>query len=871
MFVKNVLSWERTDLGYVVHTASADALLVFMSDDVIRVRVDFAKTFTERSYALVTTAWDDQLDEVLKDERTRIQPLQVEALESEDMVEFRTAHLCLTMKKSPLSFSLTDLTTGEVIYRDLAERAFDKDHLGRLTHYSCIDPSADHFYGFGETTGHVDKKGRQLRFCPKDSIGHDPQWGAPLYKHIPFYVRVNENKLKYLGLFYNNSYDAYFDLGNERSGYWDPYCYYQTDGGSLDIFFIYGPSLPEVLERYTWLTGRSAMPTMQSLGFTASTMYYAELERNCDEEIYRVIKQHDAAKINIDNFWLASGYSAGEKDRLRYTFNWNYQRFPEPQEFFKRLNKQGINVIPNLKPGVLQHHPYLGYYYEQDALVKLPAAEEAAAVAAGESPYYVGRWWGGPGNFVDFTGPKGRQAWTKLLQEKILGYGATTVWNDNCEYDGVEDRNAQVAAEGLGGTMAEYKIIQSNMMAYTAKHALAETYPNERPYIINRAGYAGIQRYAQVWGGDNLTAWATLKFNVATILGMGLSGVANMGCDIGGFAGPAPEGELLLRWIQNGVFQPRFTMNSANNDNTVTQPWMYPEYLPEIQAAYALRYRHLIYLYALMREAYLTGAPAWRTLFYEFPEDKNCLTDQNLSFMFGPSILVANVLEKGQTERPIYLPAGTTWYDLNDHLRPYQGGQTIYYPVNSHSIPMFLRDNAIVITSPDIQRIVRDKVKLLELTIAATGSQATGSQTSASTATASTAAGAAKPLTFNYYEDDGHSKDFEQGVYANTKITVTPGEVMKIDFTKTGTYKHSYERLALSVVSPQKGALEVFVAGEQLPRFLVPTDFAQSDKGWFYDLQRRTIEVKCPRPQEDNFTILVSTKHFDLIGMENNG
>uniref|UniRef100_UPI0025CE6E68 pyruvate, phosphate dikinase n=1 Tax=uncultured Gemmiger sp. TaxID=1623490 RepID=UPI0025CE6E68 len=199
--------------------------------------------------------------------------------------------------------------------------------------------------------------------------------------------------------------------------------------------------------------------------------------------------------------------------------------------------------------------------------------------------------------------------------------GTKTVWNDNCEMDGVEDRDAQCDFEGKKGTMAELKILHSNLMAYTAKQALADVYPGERPYIINRAGYAGIQRYAQVWGGDNLTDWRTVKFNIATILGMGLSGCSNMGCDIGGFAGPAPEAELLLRWIQNGIFQPRFCMNSANNDNTVTQPWMYEENLPYVREAYNLRYRLLPYLYSLMYESNQDGMPAWRPLFLEFPQD----------------------------------------------------------------------------------------------------------------------------------------------------------------------------------------------------------------------------------------------------------
>lgn len=176
-----------------------------------------------------------------------------------------------------------------------------------------MDREFDHFYGFGEKTGHLDKKGRRLRMSPKDAIGHDPETGDPMYKHIPFYIRVNEHDLRPVGLFYHNSYDCVFDLGEELSGYWERYCYYQTDGGDIDLFLLAGETLPEILNEYTLLTGRSALPTKQSLGYCASTMYYAELEKNCDEEIYKVIDKHEKEGILIDNFWLASGYSSGER------------------------------------------------------------------------------------------------------------------------------------------------------------------------------------------------------------------------------------------------------------------------------------------------------------------------------------------------------------------------------------------------------------------------------------------------------------------------------------------------------------------------------------------------------------------------------
>ena len=833
MILRKFESIEKTSNGYLVHGDCADVMLVFMTDDIIRIRVSFDRTMEEASYTLVTTAWEDRLDPMFVSERTRITALDVPCEETEKKLVFRTATLKLVLTKAPFSFALYN-TEGVCIYRDIAERSFEKDQLGRLSHYSYMDRDTDHFYGFGEKTGYLDKKFRRMRMCPKDAIGTDPETGDPMYKHIPFYIRVNDTNLHALGLFYHNSYDCVFDMGQEISGYWERYSYYQTDGGDIDLFLINGPDMNKVIERYTLLTGRTILPTKQSLGYCASTMYYAELEKDCDQEIYNVIDKHNKEDIYIDNFWLASGYSSGEEDNLRYTFNWNHKRFPDPEKFFETMNAKGINVICNLKPGVLKNHPYAKYYEDADAFIK---------TADGSDAYY-GRWWGGEGRFIDFTGEAGRNAWKKLLKENILAKGTKTVWNDNCEMDGIEDRNAQCAYEGKPGTMAELKILHSNLMAYTAIQALAEQYPNERPYVINRAGFAGVQRYAQVWGGDNITKWKTPKFNIATIMGMGLSGCANMGCDIGGFAGPAPDGELLLRWIQNGIFQPRFVINSANNDNTVTQPWQCEETLPYVREAYALRYRMLPYLYSLMREASVNGKPAMRALFLEFPEDKQCYVDESMTFMFGPSVLVANVVEQGAKTRTLYLPKGAKWFDMNDNYRAYEGGQTITVPVTLGSIPMFLRGNGIFLTSDDVKHILADTMHTLDLTI-----------------------GAEEDSFFAFYDDDGHTENYKRGEYALTEISVKAGARKVISFHKEGSYPCTIDRLNLKLVSKEKGAFWVTVDGKPITRYIVSDNFDAADEGWFYNLSDRTILVKCARPEKDDFDIVVSTEKFDLIGM----
>ena len=327
-------------------------------------------------------------------------------------------------------------------------------------------------------------------------------------------------------------------------------------------------------------------------------------------------------------------------------------------------------------------------------------------------------------------------------------------------------------------------------------------------------------------------------------MGMGLSGCANMGCDIGGFTGGAPDGEMFLRWIQSGIFQPRFTINSANTDNTVTQPWMYAEHLPYVQEAYALRYRMLPYLYSLMYEASVSGMPVMRPLFLEFPHDKECYTDKNLTFMYGPSLLVANVVEEGAETRTVYLPAGFTWYDMNDNLKAYQGGQTIEVPVSLGTIPMFLRGSAIFLTSEDVKYILADTMKQLDLTIAAESDS-----------------------SFVFYDDDGHTENYKRGEYAKTTISVKAGDRKVISFHKEGSYQDTIEKLTLRVVSKEKGAFWVTVDGKQIPRYIVRDNWEDAEEGWYYELSDRTILVKCNKPQANDFEIVVSTEKFDLIGM----
>jgi alpha-glucosidase len=825
-----LLKIDKIENGYLIETNGPALKLIFLTDDIIRIRASFDRKFVEESYTLTMTAWEDRLDFFSGADRNRITALNISYDEDDKLLIFKTKNLALQVHKKPFGCKLFD-SHGDLLYADLIGRSFVRDQLGRRYHYNVIDYDKDHFYGFGEKTGKVDKKGRRMRMDAKDAIGHDPENGDPLYKHIPFYIRVNEDSRQAVGLFYHNSYDAVFDMGCEISGYWPRYSYYMTDGGDIDLFLINGPKVRDVVKRYTDLTGKQAFPPKQALGYTASTMYYAELSEDCDQEIYHVIDKHIKEEIPIDNFLLASGYSTGQDNNLRFTFNWNTKRFPNPDEFVRVMNEKGINVIPNLKPGVLANHPYTEYYEKHEAFIR----------TAGNKTDCTGNWWGGPGRFIDFTKPGARNAWKELLKEYILKKGTYTVWNDNCEYDGIVDKDARCDFDGGTGDMAQLRIMQSNLMAHVGREAIAEVYPGRRPYIINRAGFAGIQRYAQTWAGDNLTDWRTPKFNINTIIGMGLSGVANNGCDIGGFAGKAPEAELLLRWIQNGIFQPRFVINSANNDNTVTEPWMYEENINLVRAAFRLRYRLLPYMYSLMYEACTVGTPIIRPLFLDFQDDAKCLSDDNHTFMFGSSLLVANVFDKGAVIRKLYLPAGASWYYL-DTMEEFAGGQEIEIPVSLASIPMFLRNAAIVPMTDDIFNISKDQAKTLELLVAGNSS-------------------------FTLYEDDGVSTEYLHGVYLKTAITVFNTARCEISFTKDGSFPSTIENMLVKVVNKQKGAYWVTVCGRKIKQILHADRFEVVTEGWYYNPSMGTVCIKYPNITGD-YQVVVSFEKFDLIGME---
>ena len=548
----------------------------------------------------------------------------------------------------------------------------------RVHHYLKRDPD-EKYFGLGERAGTSDRAGQRYRMTNIDAMGYNARSTDPLYKHIPFYLIWKPGTRVPLGIFYDNLSDSVFDMGRELDNYHGPYRSFVAEDGDLDYYVMGGERLDGITRRYTWLTGRPAFMPKWSLGYSGSTMSYTDApdaQARMNEFLDRCA-EHD---ILCESFHLSSGYtSIGNK---RYVFNWNRDKFPDPKAFAAHYLAHGVRLCPNIKPCLLRSHPR----FEECAREGLFIQD------ADGGPLWV-QFWDEVGAYLDFTNPKTLAWWQARVTDSLLDYGLRSTWNDNNEFEIWSD-TARIAGFGTPARAAAAKPLQTMLMMQASQQAQRAFDPAQRPFLVSRSGAPGMQRYVQTWSGDNFTSWESLKFNIRMGTGLALSGISNCGHDVGGFAGPAPEPELLLRWVQFGIFMPRFSIHSWNDDGTVNEPWMYPQIAPTISALIKLRARLTPYLYDLLWKYHRCFEPVIRPTLTEFPQDPRCF-EENDDMLLGPNLLVAAVVEPGQQQRRVYLPAGSGWYDYWSG-NYYTGGQTIDLPAPFEQPPLLVRAGSAI-------------------------------------------------------------------------------------------------------------------------------------------------------------------------------
>lgn len=529
-----------------------------------------------------------------------------------------------------------------VMARDRKTQHVLRDERG-IRHYQELRDS-DRFYGLGEVAGPLNHAGQRIRLSPTDAMGYDAMSSQPLYKNIPFLICSPEVGGTF-GLYYDAPCDVVFDLGCERSNYHGRYRYVELeDPELLDFYVIAGPRVLDVSRRFTWLTGRPTVPPSYSFGYSGSSMARSDAADAQERlsEFLACLREH---RIPCTSFHLSSGYTS--RGNRRYVFTLNTTKFPQWGKFLRDFEEAGCLIIPNIKPCLLDDHPM----YEE--------CKQLGLFVPGSVQF-----WSGVGSLLDFTSPATRKWWGDHVT-KLLDSGCAATWNDNNEFEGIVD----VLAVCSNGKAAKR---QRSLLTHLMIRASWDAQRNSgRPvFLVTRSGFPGMQRFCQTWSGDNTTSWKTLRGNLRMGLGLSLSGVSNLGHDVGGFAGPQPGPELLVRWVEAVLLHPRFSIHSWKEDGSITEPWMFPGKTTHIIAR-LLRLRSalipLLFHFFVQHAASLE--PLLRPRFVVGDCDAH-EEDESDDWFLGSSVLVTPVLDPGVTERVVRLPSllSPSWWLLDGGL-----------------------------------------------------------------------------------------------------------------------------------------------------------------------------------------------------------
>lgn len=584
----------------------------------------------------------------------------------------------------------------------------------------------ENYYGLGDKGGTLNLANRRFELRNLDSMGFNARYTDPLYKLIPFTI-TKRNDVSF-GLFYDNLNSGWVDLGTEHDNYHLSYRRYHAEAGDIDYYMFLGPKVVDVTKSFINLTGKTFFGPKWSMGYSGSTMYYTD-EPDAQKQMQKFIDLCQEHGIACDSFQLSSGYTS--INGKRYVFNWNYDKFPDPKAFTKSYQDAGLRIAANIKPCLLQDHPKYQEVAQKGLFIQDSESDNPERSA----------FWDDEGSHLDFTNPDTFNWWKENVTKQLLEMGIGSTWNDNNEFQ-VWDGEARCNGFGKEISIKHIRPVMPLLMCRASMEAQKIFAPNTRPYLISRSGCAGIQRYAQTWSGDNYTSWETLRYNIRQGLNMSLSGMFNTGHDIGGFSGPKPEPELFVRWVQNGIMHPRFTIHSWNDDHTVNEPWMYPEVTPIIRDTISLRYKLLPYFYNLFWQACHDDEPMLRPTFLDHEHDAKTFEETD-DFMMGKDLLVASVVEEGQRERNVYLPDNQSgWYCFHTH-QWFAGKQEITLPSPLETIPLLVRAGSILPMSNRIAYVNQPQDDYREFSVFPAKGKATSSG--------------------NIFEDDGESYGYQTG------------------------------------------------------------------------------------------------------------
>ena len=722
--VGKIISAAISQQKIVIKTTNAYAEITVYSPSVIRVRID-RKPFTrDFSYAVVA----------------KPEVVRAKISQTDQDIDIATDSLKAVIQKN--AFSIAFFTpSGELISTD--EKGLTTSWVGQsVTTYKTLQEN-EHFIGLGEKTGNFDRTGNGYTHWNSDAYAYTALQD-PLYSTFPFYIGIHHH-INY-GIFLDNTWQSDFNFGASNNRFSS----FGARGGEMDYYFIYHQRLADIITSYTWLTGRMPLPPLWALGYQQNRFsYYPE------SEVMRIAHTLRENHIPADGITLDIHYM--DKYQL---FTWNKARFPDPAGMNAELNKLGFKTTVIVDPGIKVEKGAAAYEegLKNDVYIKYPDGQP-----------YTGQVWPGWCNFTDFTSEKGRSWWHKQVKF-FADAGVSGIWNDMNEFSTWGQKapdNILFDYDGRLTTHLEAHNVYGMQMARASYEGAVE-HLGERPFVLSRSGYAGLQRYSALWTGDNRAEEDHMLLGVRLLSSLGLSGMSFTGMDVGGFTG-SPTVPLYARWMEIGAFIPYFRNHSAD-DTKPDEPWAMGKHALEIARNYiSLRYKLMPYLYSAFYESTQNGLPVMRSLAINYTFDPKILwPDYQNQYQFGDAFLVAP-FESGKDFGKMYFPEGL-WYDLYNGEKE-NGGQEKVVALTLNKLPVYVKGGSIIPMQSLIQTTAEQPTDTLYLHIY-NGNRAN---------------------SFVYYEDDGKTFDYKNGSFYKRLISFDPVKRSIIFDPAEGSYASHFK------------------------------------------------------------------------------
>jgi alpha-glucosidase len=734
----SMLSYQLDKHTVTLETKTEKALITIYSEEIIRVRI-FKKEeeAPDFSYAVIAEP----------------KAVKFEVKEGPDSIHISTKSVTLAIQKDPLRFSFLD-HVGNLLNED--DGAFGTSWIGNeVTTYKRLQ-KGERFIGLGEKTGNLDRRGSAYTNWNTDKFAYSPDQD-PLYMTIPFYIGIH-NGLQY-GIFFDNTYKSKFNFGASN----DRFSFFAAEDGEMNYYFIYGKNVAEIISNYTHLTGRLELPPLWSLGTQQCRYSYYP-----DKEVVNTARTYREKNIPADMIYLDIHYMDAYK-----VFTFHPERFPDPEKMVSDLYDMGFHTAVIMDPGIKVEKDYEPYDegIKHQYFAKYPDGEN-----------YSGEVWPGWSHFPDFTKSEVRKwwgEWVKFYTEK----GIDALWNDMNEPAAWGQSLPDLIEfhyEGETATHKRARNVYGMQMARSTYEGAKKHLKGNRPFILNRAGYSGVQRYTATWTGDNVADSDHMICGVRLVNSLGLSGVAFAGFDVGGFAGD-PSPDLFVKWTVLGAFSPLFRFHSMINSKDA-EPWAFGEEAEEISRNYiSLRYRLMPYIYSAFYESSQTGMPISRSLVIDYTNDEKIYESKYQNqYLFGPAIMIPPIAT-GLEFIKVYLPTHDIWYDLHTGSKV-AGGEYIT-EVRKERYPIFVKGSSIIPMQSLVQNLSADPETTLKIHVY----------------------NGMEKNSFELYEDDGVSYEYEQQNYYKRHIEFDPKKKQlhfaaakgkyESHFTTVKLYLHGFEGL----------------------------------------------------------------------------